>query len=397
MALGLYDVTMAFVSSQLSFTKLLKRRSEYSDLCERLGKKLGGRGFQLNEQFHHVVWMGDLGYKTASISAEQALGLVTQGRHKEMLLRFDELQRELEDGHVFYGYKEPVHAPDFLPTYRKHTNRHDARVAPSDPAWAETVYNTQFQQSLFRGGGMAERVPSWPDRILYHSLPSRDGELVPEPMIGGAHDNYHAVESPLDFCEHSPVFCTFDLEIDADDIPTAAGGAAVSAAVAAASGRGGAAAAAAAAAADATSTLSLNHRLMSGALDMPVNVIITVHKVVTEYRGQMRSPRAINILFPLPFEDSDSLPERAKSMRAGGVTMGAVDKSSLVTATTKMLVSRASRVQRFHLLMKVRACVPASTVLRQQRVRGAWAYRRERARVDVSAAAGSGVVCAWCR
>ena len=204
---------------------------------------------------------------------------------------------------------------------------------------------------------VVERVPGWPDRILYHSLPSRAGELVPEPMDDGSYDNYHAVEAPLDFTEHSPVFCTFDLEIDADDIPTAAGGVPESASDAEADtdafrdlavSENGPSVALAALASPSTSA-----RLLPAGTDMPVNVILTVHKVVIEYRGQMRPPRAINILFPLPFEDSDSLPERAKSMRAGGIAMGGVDKSTLVSATTKMLVSRASRVQRFHLLLKV--------------------------------------------
>ena len=177
---------------------------------------------------------------------------------------------------------------------------------------------------------------------------------MPEPMDDGSYDNYHAVEAPLDFTEHSPVFCTFDLEIDADDIPTAAGGVPESAEAHTdafrdlAVSENGPSVALAALASPSTSA-----RLLPAGTDMPVNVILTVHKVVIEYRGQMRPPRAINILFPLPFEDSDSLPERAKSMRAGGIAMGGVDKSTLVSATTKMLVSRASRVQRFHLLLKV--------------------------------------------
>jgi hypothetical protein len=34
-----------------------------------------------------------------------------------------------------------------------------------------------------------------------------------------------------------------------------------------------------------------------------------------EFRGQMRMPRAVNLLFPLPFEDSNDLPMRAKIVR----------------------------------------------------------------------------------
>ena len=151
-ALGLYDVTVAFVGAQLSFKKATKRRTEYMDLCERLGKKLGGRGFQLNEQFHHIVWMGDLGYKTHTLKADQAVRLVSQGRHREMMVRFDELNRDLEDRRILYEFHEPNHAPDFMPTYRKHTTRCEQRVPTSSSKWAKATYNTQFQEAFYLGG-----------------------------------------------------------------------------------------------------------------------------------------------------------------------------------------------------------------------------------------------------
>ena len=46
-----------------------------------------------------------------------------------------------------------------------------------------------------------ERIPSWTDRIQYHSLADRSGELLPEPFDPDHPDtsphNYHAVS----FCE----------------------------------------------------------------------------------------------------------------------------------------------------------------------------------------------------
>lgn len=36
--------------------------------------------------------------------------------------------------------------------------------------------------SSLQGGGTHERVPSWTDRVQYHSLPDRAGELLPEPL-----------------------------------------------------------------------------------------------------------------------------------------------------------------------------------------------------------------------
>lgn len=82
-------------------------------------------------------------------------------------------------------------------------------------------------------------------------------------------------------------------------------------------------------------------------------VIVVLVFGQVEFRGQMRSPRAINILFPLPFEDSDALPERAKSARAGHLAFSGTDMSTSIFATTKTVVSRMSRVSRFHLLLKV--------------------------------------------
>ena len=47
----------------------------------------------------------------------------------------------------------------------------------------------------------------------------------------------------------------------------------------------------------------------------PVMVVLRVTNIQVDYRGQMRMPRAINLLFPLPYEDGDLLPQRAKTVR----------------------------------------------------------------------------------
>ena len=41
--------------------------------------------------------------------------------------------------------------------------------------------------------------------------------------------------------------------------------------------------------------------------------------IVVDYRNQMRAPRAVSFMFPLPYEDSNSIPDRAKVVRQGTV------------------------------------------------------------------------------
>ena len=70
----------------------------------------------------------------------------------------------------------------------------------------------------------------------------------------------------------------------------------------------------------------------------------------------LRAPRAASVLFPLPYEDSNALPERAKIVRQGTVlSLGTARSESrdALTAAVKTLVSRQSRLESLHLLLKV--------------------------------------------
>jgi len=71
-ALGVYDVSVAFVNSHLASKRADMRRAQYCELVDRLGTKLGGRGFGLNESFHHIVWMGDLNTHCKGVSSADA-------------------------------------------------------------------------------------------------------------------------------------------------------------------------------------------------------------------------------------------------------------------------------------------------------------------------------------
>lgn len=95
-ALGLYDVTIAFINAHMASKRPDMRRAQYCELVDRLGAKLGGRGFALNEEFHHIVWMGDLNYHCKDISGADALALIRQGKHMQLLLDHDELLDDKE-------------------------------------------------------------------------------------------------------------------------------------------------------------------------------------------------------------------------------------------------------------------------------------------------------------
>ena len=90
-ALGIYGTTVAFVNTHMASKNQAQRRAQFSELVERLGAKLGGRGFGLNEEFHHVIWVGDLNFHVAGVTAVDARTAVKQGRHMELLLHHDEL------------------------------------------------------------------------------------------------------------------------------------------------------------------------------------------------------------------------------------------------------------------------------------------------------------------
>ncbi len=46
----------------------------------------GNKFFQLNESFHHVVWMGDLNYKCVNVDSGTACELLRQRRERELLV-----------------------------------------------------------------------------------------------------------------------------------------------------------------------------------------------------------------------------------------------------------------------------------------------------------------------
>lgn len=344
-ALGLYDVTLAFVNTHMASKRADLRRAQYCELVDRLGSKLGGRGFGLVQSFHHVVWLGDLNTHCKGIGAKDALNLVRTGRHMQLLLQHDELLAEKEEGMSWAEFEEPLMAPDFWPTYKKLPERGPVDSRAVD--WVSRVYVTAYKEPFYKGGRVAERVPSWTDRIQYHSLPDRWGELLPEPLqdpslpsTAASLHNYRAVNDGLDCSDHSPVFATFTLEIVADDEE-----AEESAGVAP----------------DSTGHMPVPGGVMPDAdysslhpALRPLKVALQLNNIVVDYGGRSLVPRAVSLLFPLPYEDSDDIPERIKMVRPTGLlSFARTPGSDYIGAATQVTVSQARKLETMHLLLKV--------------------------------------------
>jgi hypothetical protein len=343
-ALGVYDATMAFISAHMASKRIAMRQQQYCDVIDRLGAKLGGRGFQLTEEFHHIVWMGDLNYHCKDVSAEEAAAMIRQGRVADLLMDHDELLQERGEGKVFYDFEEPNMVPDFYPTYKRIPHR--GVIDPeTDPDWVAKTYCTTFKEPFYKGGRTVERIPSWTDRIMFRSLPSRADALLPEsldPTNPDAPHNYRTVNNGCDLSDHSPVFCTWNLriridkadEISPEELPIDPASLPVCAI-----GRG---------------TIGIDPAELHPAL-RPLMVLLNVTSIRVNYRKSLRSPRALSMLYPLPFEDGDALPERAKIVRNGTImSMSArTDTREGLSGGISVLLSRANKLPDTHLLLKV--------------------------------------------
>ena len=134
-ALSLAGRTVVFVSCHLEahHHKSDVRREQYKALVIHLGSALAEEGFHLNEQFHHIIWMGDLNYrlcvKNSSTSSHDqmtsdcAQKMLEDFQNRTLFDKHDQLNVEKRHREVFYGYREAEPFPNFYPSYKKVENR----------------------------------------------------------------------------------------------------------------------------------------------------------------------------------------------------------------------------------------------------------------------------------
>lgn len=219
-ALGLGSSTLAFLSCHLASKRLDLRREQYGQVVEAVGNALGHPFFQLNESFHHVVWMGDYNYKLRNVQLSHAVRMLADGKQRALWAEHDELVYERAASRAYCGYREPVMGPAFYPTYKKFENRGHVPV-DGDGAWLPRVYRTRYKEPFYKGGQVKLRLPGWCDRVQVHSLPDCRSLLVPEPYAPrkGSADppadipchNYRSVNNGMDVSDHSPVYTVLRL------------------------------------------------------------------------------------------------------------------------------------------------------------------------------------------
>ncbi|RHZ23534.1 hypothetical protein DYB37_012784 [Aphanomyces astaci] len=144
-----------------------------------------------HHRHHHVAVLSPLSSVSTAPSAVEVSW--------RSLLEHDELKASMDDGTIFHDFDEASIA--FPPTYRRVLGQAlDARwtASPLTPARVASVYTTVL------GDGRI-RVPSYTDRILFHSLP-------------GLRDRFACVQySSAEFIgtsDHKPVSCGFQVYID---------------------------------------------------------------------------------------------------------------------------------------------------------------------------------------
>ncbi|KAG7400175.1 hypothetical protein PHYBOEH_006714 [Phytophthora boehmeriae] len=224
-ALMVNQTTMVFVNCHLDARNDTYRREQIRNLNANLGRVMGHYSFDLTEQFHHVVWMGDMNYRIVLLDPQMVLHMLEEGRNLELHDKFDGLLNDRRNGGVFEGFTEPHKFPDFYPTYKKFPKR--GVVNEALPLWPSLVFRVLYKEPFYKGGKVKKRVPGWCDRILIHSLLVSDSKLIPEkvpdptskdqlpPLI----DNYRSVNhgDGMDVSDHSPVFGTFVLSFPQQD------------------------------------------------------------------------------------------------------------------------------------------------------------------------------------
>jgi endonuclease/exonuclease/phosphatase family metal-dependent hydrolase len=134
-ALSLAGRTVVFVSCHLEahHSKVEQRRQQYRALVTQLGSSLAEEGFHLNEQFHHIIWVGDMNYRLCTrkdkdgsyqqMSSDQVQQMLEYSQHRTLFDNHDQFNMEKRRREIFYGYREAEPFPNFYPTYKKIENR----------------------------------------------------------------------------------------------------------------------------------------------------------------------------------------------------------------------------------------------------------------------------------
>ncbi|XP_041483163.1 phosphatidylinositol 3,4,5-trisphosphate 5-phosphatase 1-like isoform X3 [Lytechinus variegatus] len=167
--------------------KCMRRNNNFHDILR--GLSLGAKGlslFDLNNQFHHIFWLGDLNYRI-DWNVQDVLTNI-KGGHYEVLFDHDQLKIEKDQGHVFVAFEEDDIT--FPPTYRY-----------------ELGHRSTYAYKKIKKTGIRINQPSWCDRVLWKSYP--DTHIL---------NTTYGCTKDIVSSDHSPVFSTFDVGLSASTV-----------------------------------------------------------------------------------------------------------------------------------------------------------------------------------
>lgn len=152
--------------------RLAQRQGNFIRIVQSL--QLGLKSYDILNQFHHVIWSGDLNYRIDADFHKTIEDM--NNRNFAPLIAADQLTNEMAQLKVLAGFKEgPL---NFAPTYR--WDRHTTEVS-----------------------NKREQTPSWTDRILWRSFANTEDELT--------FLSYRSIPDAYG-SDHRPVIATFSLQ-----------------------------------------------------------------------------------------------------------------------------------------------------------------------------------------
>ncbi|KAL3361886.1 hypothetical protein AABB24_014644 [Solanum stoloniferum] len=186
-SMSLYQSRLCFVCSHLSSgQKEGAEQRRNSDVNEIMRRTHFSSIFdtdtdepQTIPSHDQIFWFGDLNYRISMADAE--VRKLVANKQWDELLNSDQLHKELQNGHVFAGWKEGL--VNFAPTYKYEFN--------SDR------YNGEITRE-----GEKKRSPAWCDRILW---------------LGKGIKQLFYKRAELKLSDHRPVSSMFSVEVEIFD------------------------------------------------------------------------------------------------------------------------------------------------------------------------------------
>eukprot|EP01084_Bolivina_argentea_P254663 428176_1 len=231
--LKIYSTTIVFLSTHMSSNSTKDKLDHFKILVNKTGDTLGCSGFDLLTQFHHIIWFGDLNYRITTLTADNVLQNMALG-NLSALWNYDSLRisQRTNKLYAFKGFEEPIPRLDFYPTYKKKPNRQldfdqnpkelknmSASSQQSSLSQLDKIYTTKYKEPFYKGGTVQDRIPSFCDRVLYHTLYSLPNyTLKPELDTGVLNcvefsykkdkcNNYGCIPHHLMGSDHSAIYC----------------------------------------------------------------------------------------------------------------------------------------------------------------------------------------------